>query len=259
MITRPLKNRIMDFLFNGVIAVVVVSFFGAYVYYGFFRDDRVRDESVETSNTAIRQYIANQTMENAKFALDKLAECYALVNTWDCPSDNEQIFIEALATNNHVDLLFSEGFSAASDLKRGLDLKVSSVMVLYTGQVPEALFLKANAMTMQGNIQEALPIYKALFLQGEQWSVATSLRSVFKHYGCIEDVEIWGEFTAEEVSRNTQPPGTAYPEQPRIYSMDELVDRRIRLRNGEFINPSRNCPINLLIEKNANAPEASAP
>lgn len=248
MISHPLKNRIIDFLFNGVIVVVVVSFFGAFFYYGLFHDDRVRDESVKTSNTAIRQYITNQTMDNAKFALDKLAECYALVNTWDCPSDNEQTFIEALATNNHVDLLFSEGFSAASDLKRGLDINQSSAMALYTGHVPDALFLKANAMIRYGDIQQALPIYKALFAQDKQWSVSTSLRSIFKHYGCIEDVEIWGEFTAAEVSRDTQPPGSAYPEQPRIYSVDEIVDRRIRLRNGEFINPSKNCPINLFMD-----------
>ncbi|UUA74233.1 hypothetical protein [Cellvibrio sp. QJXJ] len=259
MISQPIKNRTIDFLFNGVIAVVVVSFFGAFVYYGFIHDDRVRDESVETSNTAIRQYIANQTMDNAKFALDKLAECYALANTWVCSSENERAFIKALATTSHIDLLFSHGLSTASDLKHGLDINQSSAMALYTGKVPEVLFLKANAMIRHGNIQEALPIYKALFLQGEQWSVATSLRSVFKHYGCIDDVEIWGEFTAADVSRDTRPPGSAYPEQPRIYSVDEIVDRRIRLRNGEFITPSPNCPINLLMKRKASDPEASAP
>lgn len=235
------------------------SLIGALVYYGFIHDDRVRDERIETSNAIIQQYIANPTADKARIALDAFTACEALSNPWVCNRDNKRAFIKTLAETSQIDILFSPGLSAASDLQQALNVETSPVMVYYAGQVPEVLFLKANAMVRNGDIHEALPIYKTLFMQGEQWSVATSLRSVFKHYGCIEDVDIWGEFTAAEVSRDTQPPGSAYPEQPRIYSVDEIVDRRIQLRNGEFVNPSENCPINLLLKNKANVPEAPAP
>ena len=133
------------------------------------------------------------------------------------------------------------------------------MMAHYTGKVPDALLLKANALVRNGDIGEALPIYQALFAQGMQRYVAISLRSIFKHYGCIEDIEIWGEFSASEISVDTQPPGSIYPEQPRIFSVDEIVDRRIRLRNGEFIAPSDNCPINRMLKIKANNTERYTP
>lgn len=236
-------------------ALAIFVFFGLmvlFIYMVFFREDFEKKEIVNKTNITINQYLSAPTIENAQIALTQLKKCAKEAGITHCDFINQTELTDLLISYGHIDLVLEDAYlTELINLyfgKGAIGYRNAKLMTNYLGSHPEGLIMKADALVRIGNFEEALSIYKSLFEKGHQWQVADSLRGLLSYYGCTTDVETWGEFTNEKPSNLVRPSGSPYPAQP--ISADEIVDRRIRLRKGEFVAFTPECPLNKLLSGN---------
>lgn len=246
-------NEKIKSLVSGASAFLLVfGLIALFIYFMFIRDGLINREMISKSNVAFQRYIDSPTVENAKQALDEFRICSTRLGLWPCdfPSQNELIML--LINTGHIDLVLEDNFLVGKfsfDYSQGIyGQRNAQLMSNYKNNLTNGLIMKADALVRKGNFEEALSIYKSLFDKGHQWQVADSLRGLLSYYGCTTDVETWGEFTNEEPSKLIRPSGAPYPAQP--IAANEIVDRRIRLRKGEFVAFTPECPLNKLLSGN---------
>ena len=76
---------------------------------------------------------------------------------------------------------------------------------------------------------------------------SSELRGLLKHYGCMEDFEVWGEFSESYYSRVDYLEGTNYkmlPVSQELKNNLPLLRQKLRLYN-EYPKLQKECPINL--------------
>lgn len=246
-----MNEKIRSLAIGASAFLVVFGLIATFIYYVFIRDGLINKEMIGKSNIAFQHYMDSPTLENAKQALDEFRICSTRLGVWPYLSDfpSQSKLIELLIDNGHIDLVLEDNFLVdmfSLDYSKGIyGQRNAQLMSSYRNNLSNGLIMKADALVRKGRFEEALSIYKSLFEKGHQWQVAESLRSLLSYYGCTTDVETWGEFTNEEPSNLIRPSGAPYPAQP--ISANEIVDRRIRLRKGEFIAFTPECPLNKLL------------
>ena len=247
-----MNEQIKSLVIGVLTYLVVFGLIALSIYFVFFRDGLINKDMINKSNVAFQHYIDSPTLENAKQALDEFRACSMRLGQWQCDFPSRSELIMVLINTGHIDLVLEDNLLVTAfnfDYSQGINGKRNAqLMSNYKNNLSNGLIMKADALVRKGNFEEALSIYKSLFEKGHQWQVAVSLRSLLSYYGCTTDVETWGEFTSEDPSHLVRPSGSPYPAQP--ISADEIVDRRIRLRKGEFVAFTPKCPLNKLLSGN---------
>jgi hypothetical protein len=247
-----LNEKIKSLVSGASAFFMVFGLIALFIYFVFIRDGLINKEMIGKSNIAFQRYMDSPTLENAKQALDEFRICTARLGIWPCDFPSHRELISVLINTGHIDLVLED-----NDLVERFSLNYSQgiygqrnaqLMSDYKNDLPNGLIMKADALVRKANFREALVIYKSLLEKGHQWQVADSLRSLLSYYGCTTDVEIWGEFTNAEPSELVRPSGSPYPAQPIF--VDNIVDLRIRLRKGEFVPFSPECPLSKLLSEN---------
>jgi hypothetical protein len=232
--------------------LLVFGFIALFIYFMFIRDGLINREMISKSNVAFQRYMDSPTLENATKALDEFTICSMGISQGSCDFPSESELIVLLINTGHIDLVLEDEFLVVSfnfDYEQGTNgRRNAQLMINYKNDLPNGLILKADALVREGNFEDALPLYKSIFEKGYQSQVAHSLRGVLSYYGCTNDVEVWGEFTNKKPSNSTMLTGIPYPAQS--LSTDTIVDRRIRLRKGEFVPFSPECPLSKLLSEN---------
>lgn len=247
-----MNNKIKSFVLYAAAFLVAFGLIALVVYFALFRDGLINKEMISKSNIAFQHYIESPTLENAKQALDEFRICSMRLGQWPCDFPRQSELILLLIDTGHIDLVLEDNYLVerfSFDYSQGIyGQRNAQLLSNYKNNLSNGLIMKADALVRKANFNEALAIYKSLFEKGFQWEVANSLRSLLSFYGCTTDVETWGEFTSEEPSNLVRPSGSPFPAQP--ISADEVVDRRIRLRKGEFVAFTPECPLNKLLSGN---------
>lgn len=200
----------------------------------------IEEQVIDSSVSSIESYINEPTDKNLSNAIIKHEECFKRIKfDFDCMPEKQNELINLLIENEHIDInMQNEAFFQSLSLKDGIH---SNLMARYKGTSSVGLFLKADALVRQGELRSAMPIYKLLFHEGRHYEVATRLRGLLTYYGCRSDFEIWGEYS-EQIA-DIQPTGSPYPAQEISLSVQEVIEGRIRLRNGEFVSFMPECPL----------------
>lgn len=223
-----------------IIFIIITLAFG-FLYLCFNQFYFKEKQSIETSLASIEDYINHPSDTNINYAISKYEECYKEISyDRDCLPEDLEKFNKALIEHEHIDTVL-ENQLLAGNLALIDDGIYSGLMTNYKGTSSTGLFLKADSLVRQGNVKSALPIYKLLFQEGKRYAVSLRLRGLLNYYGCRSDFEIWGEFSEQYAA--IRPAGSPYPAQEKSLSVQEVIEGRIKLRNGEFVSFMPECPL----------------
>lgn len=239
------KSKVGEWMINISCLVGVLGIVASLIYFFFIKDSIIEQRLIDESVSSIEVYTKSPSNEHLSIAIFKHSECYSAIKfDYACLPDHREEFLKLLIDNGDIDtVLGKDVFFRSLGLMDGMIYQ--HLMANYTGNEKIGLFLKADALARQGDVKPALPIYKELFLEGNHYQVAVRLRGLLSYYGCHPDYEVWGEFT-EQFSQSVRPHGSPYPAQESSLPVPELVNRRIMLRNGEFVPFMPECPLSRL-------------
>lgn len=239
-----IKSKVGEWMINIFCLIGVLGIVAGFIYFVFIKDSISEQRLIDESISSIEAYTKGPSQNNLSVAISKHSECHnALHYDHTCLPDQRKDFLILIIENGDVDTVLNH-----DALFRSLGLmdgKYNDLMANYKGKERTGLLLKADALARQGDAKSALPIYRALFLEGNRYEVAVRLRGLLSYYGCRSDFEIWGEFS-EQFSQSVRPYGSPYPAQENSLPVSELVNRRIMLRKGEFVPFMPECPLSRL-------------
>ncbi len=238
------KSKVNQDIF--LIFTIITLAFG-FLYLCFNKFYFKEKQSIETSLASIEDYINHPSDKNITYAISKYEECFKEISyDRDCLPEDLEKFNKTLIEHQHIDIAL-ENQLLVSNLALMDDGIYSGLMSDYKGTSSTGLFLKADSLVRQGDVKSAMPIYKLLFQDGERYEVSLRMRSLLSYYGCRSDFEIWGEYSERYAA--IRPTGSPYPAQEKSLSVQEVIQGRIKLRNGEFVSFMPECPLSGLAQE----------
>ncbi|GGY79609.1 hypothetical protein GCM10011613_25610 [Cellvibrio zantedeschiae] len=225
--------------------ILVGIFLAVAIIYLFLRSTLHEVKIDSETNAAIAEYTTSPTQSNFERLRMVLIECMK-IDDWDCKRQfNSSKVISTLVAYRNID-----SFIQANVYDEERTFQLASEWDQYVGKSPIGLLRRAEAQARASNYSGALSAFRLSFDAGKKNEVARDLIHIYRYFGCKDDISIWSEYFHPTYDHNgpyLNPTGASYPEQPSQLTVEEIIDRRTRLRRGEFQMPTATCPVTKLI------------